>query len=692
MSDHKRYEFLVQEIKRHNVLYYEQSAPLIPDQDYDLLYKELEALELAHPEWISPDSPTQKVGGAPSQKFEQVRHQVPMMSLSNTYSEEEISRFYERILKLTEGSNEDISFTCEPKIDGIATTLIYENGEFVLGATRGDGQTGENITENLKTLKDVPNRLSSGDWTQGRIEIRGEAYMDIDGFHTFNEKRQEEGLKVFANPRNATAGSLKTLNVVEVAQRPLRFFAYELIIDGNNKAWTGEKHSDRLILLEKMGFIVPDWEKVKTVVEIQDFWLKLEEKRNSLNYDIDGVVIKLDSLFLRQELGTTAKSPRWAIAYKFKARRAETFLKKITHQVGRTGAVTPVGEFEPVLLAGSVIKRATLHNADEIRRLGLGEGMNVIIEKAGDVIPKVIKRADGVPEGKYIPPENCPDCNNPLVQPDGEVIRRCVNISCPAMKRGRLIHFASRGAMDIEGLGEKTVDLLLDSELKIDDPGDFYSLTFDQVQKLEGFADLSATNLVKAIKLSLEQTLDRVIFALGIRMVGAGVARTLAREFKSLEALMDLARSENALEVLTEIEEIGPKIAESIIEFFSLEKNINFISKLRKNKIENNGSQEELSFFIAEEENDSDISLNGKKIVLTGSLEKMSRNEAGDILRKYGAQVTSSVSKKTDLVVYGVSAGSKLKKAKDLGVQTLEGTELDSDQLLAKVIELFSKS
>ncbi|MCB2200380.1 NAD-dependent DNA ligase LigA [bacterium] len=683
MNARDRYEQLKAEIRQHNELYYEKATPEISDQQYDELYRELVDLEEKHPDWVTPDSPTQEVGGAPSSSFETVTHRIPMMSLSNTYSEDEVREWHERLDREV-GTTGHLRYTCEPKVDGIAVTLRYEQGRFTLGATRGDGREGEDITVNLRTVKDLPSTLKQGPWSGETIEVRGEAYMTLDGFGALNESREEAGLEPFANPRNSTAGSLKLLDSSEVAKRPIHVWAYELHAEGD---WAGTLHSERLKALKQMGFAVVDWDFASDGDAIQRYWSKLEGQRNSLPYEIDGIVVKVDDLRLREELGTTAKAPRWAMAYKFKAQRAVTTLNAITQQVGRTGAVTPVAELEPVKLAGSTIRRSTLHNADEIRRLGLGPGMKVVLEKAGDVIPKVIARAEGEPEGHYEPPTECPVCGEELVQPEGEVIRRCINISCPAMLRGRLVHFASRGAMDIEGLGEKTVDLLLehievtdegqgslllDEEARtITDPGDIYSLTHEQVLALPGFAEISAKNLLDAIEASKKQDLARVLFALGIRMVGAGVARTLARHFQTLDNLQETAKTP---EKLVEIDEVGPKIAESIGEFFALDRNLAFIEKLRRAGV-NFGSEEEISEVGHQP-------LEGKTVVLTGSLEGWTRDDLSAKLRSFGANVTGSVSKKTDFVIVGEAAGSKLAKAEKLGVRVILEDELN--ELLPK--------
>jgi DNA ligase (NAD+) len=680
MSDRKRYEELVEQVEFHNRKYYDEANPVIPEVEYDALYRELVELEKQYPEWVTPESPTQKIGATKSEKFETVLHPVRMMSLGNTYSFEEVEDFHNRIIKEIDNPL-FIEYTCEPKVDGIAVSLRYRDGKFYLGATRGDGRQGENITANLNTLKNFPKVLSAGPWSKGEFEIRGEAYMDITGFQDLNNQREDNELKRFANPRNATAGSLKMLDSSEVARRPLHIWTYELISEDK---WAGGTHTERLDTLKKMGFPVVEWELVRNASDIQKYWNSLDSRRDSLAYEVDGVVIKLNDISTRESLGATAKAPRWAIAYKFKARRAVTHLNSITYQVGRTGAVTPVAELEPVYLAGSTIRRATLHNDEEIARLGLGPDMDVIIEKAGDVIPKVISRAEGVESVEFKTPDVCPVCEESLVKTEDEVIKRCVNVSCTAMLRGRLSHFSSRGAMDIDGLGEKTVDLLMSSDIEILDPGDFYILTAEDLLKLEGFANLSAENLIKALENSKEQTLNKLIFGLGIRMVGAGVARSLASHFKTLDNLINAVTEtdqESTLEKLTDIEEIGDKIALSLVEFFNLDRNKDFVEKLRVAGVS----------FGVEEDSDSDIDkfLDGKKIVLTGSLESMTRSEAGDILRKYGAQVTSSVSKKTDLVIVGALAGSKLKKAESLKVKVLDATFIKSENFTNELRNLF---
>ncbi|MBZ0264751.1 NAD-dependent DNA ligase LigA [bacterium] len=660
MSELKRYEELIDEISRHDALYYMEANPEISDQEYDELYRELLKIEADHPDWVNPDSPTQRVGGKPSGEFETYEHIRPMMSLSNTYSFNEVLEFDERIQK-TLGSVE-YEYTCEPKVDGVAISLHYENGRFVRGVTRGDGTRGDDITANLKTIRSIPLKISSGIGSDKSFEVRGEAYMSLSGFDRLVRQREEEGLPAFQNPRNATAGSLKMLDPAEVAKRQIQVWIYDLQGEGS---WLPLLHSDRLKLLREMNFpALSNWKLAGSTKEIETYYAQLNKDRDTLPYEIDGVVIKINNWRQREELGATSKSPRWAIAYKFKARRAETLLKSITHQVGRTGAVTPVAELEPVFLGGSTIRRATLHNEEEIERLGLGENMRVIIEKAGDVIPKVVSRAEGEKEGTYQPPQNCPECGEELIKPEGEVIRRCVNVSCPAMLRGRLKHFVARGAMDIDGLGDQTIDLFVEKEI-LKGPEDIYSLDYKMISELPGFGELSAQKLASGVEKSKERPLGRLIFGLGIRMVGAGAARVLASEFGTLNRLREASSD---IERLTAVPEIGSKIAQEIVEFFSNEKNLNILEKLEQSGV-NFGSEE------VEQPDVAPKPLAGKRIVLTGSLSSMTRGEAGDRLRELGADVTSSVSSKTDLVIAGEAAGSKLEKAKKAGVEVIEEAE-----------------
>lgn len=657
----EKYLELVKTISDYDYRYYVLAEPIIGDEEYDALYRRLLEIEQSHPEWIVPESPSRRIGGEPSGDFPTVIHERPMMSLANTYSMGEVRDFDRRIRQLL--PDEEITYSCEPKIDGIAVTLHYRNGEFKLGATRGDGYRGDDITTNLRTIRSIPLKISQEGENYHDFEVRGEVYMPLRQFHRINEERVRQDLPPFANPRNATAGSMKTLDPREVSRRGLMIWCYDLDSDEN---WIGDTHDKRLKQLEEMRFpVVHPRKLVHRVEEVEEYYHTLGELRSSLPYEIDGVVVKVNDLRQRDLLGATAKSPRWAMAYKFAASRAETVLRSITHQVGRTGAVTPVGELEPVFLAGSTIKRVTLHNYDEIKRLGIGENTRVILEKAGDVIPKVVSRAPGEPEKEYQPPRKCPVCGQPLVRSEDEVIPRCVNFACPAMILGRIEHFVSRGAMDIEGLGSQTVDLLIQKKM-VKDAGDLYFLDFNLISQLPGFGKKSADKLKKNIEESKNRPLDRVLFALGIRFVGAGVARVLAENFSSIDELEIASNSPGKLE---KIEEIGPRIAASIAEFFANPGNQQVLEKLRKAGV---------TFSRVEQDTPADQTQHpwyGKRFVLTGTLKSMSRGVAGERLRAIGAIVSSSLSSKTDYLVVGESPGSKLKKAKDLRVTILSENE-----------------
>jgi DNA ligase (NAD+) len=658
---HKRYVDLSDEIRRHNGLY-ALAKPEITDSQYDDLYKQLEAIEAEHPDWVTSNSPTQVVWGDRSDAFAPIEHQVPMMSLSNTYNEDEVREFIERV----DGQGDNLfalqpEFTCEPKVDGVGLSVHYRDGVMTLAASRGDGRTGENVTANVRTISDIPLLLREGPWLEGWIEIRGEVYMALPDFHDANRLREQEGLPAFANPRNTTAGSLKLLDPNEVAKRPLKFWAYSLLTHEGPLAHSLDLnlHSERLLLIEEMGLPMVDWQMAHNADEVQQFWQQLQDKRDQLDYEVDGVVVKVNDLKMRDKMGATAKAPRWAMAYKFEARREVTTLLTIKHSVGRTGAVTPYAELEPVNIGGATIRNATLHNEDEIQRLGVAPGLRVVLERAGDVIPKVISLAPGEDrKGEYSPPTVCPSCGTELVQPPGEVIRRCVNISCPAQKRGRLIHFGSRNAMDIDGLGEKTVDLLLEHEL-VNDPGDIYTLTDNQWEALPGFKEKSVNNMRSALDISKERSLNRLIFGLGIRMVGEGAARALANRYRTLDALIIASPRVEELEA---IDDIGTKIAASVAEFFSLERNLMVIEKLRAAAVS-------FGTLPSLEDSAEHEAFSGKTFVLTGSLDRMSRKEGQEYILSFGGKMTSSVSKKTDVVVAGDSPGSKLDKANTLGIE-----------------------
>ncbi len=649
-----RVQELRQLIEDANRAYYQEAQPFISDREFDEALSELEQLEQSFG-LEDPDSPTHRVGGEPSSIFPNVSHPQPMLSLDNTYNEEELREFDRRVRDILG----DVGFTyaIEMKFDGASIRLRYEGGTFVLGATRGDGYTGDEITRNLKTIQDIPLRVDGG---PDILEIRGEAYMEKEAFVRLNDYRDEQGLQPFANPRNSTAGSLKMQDPREVARRPIRFFAFDLILE--DSAQYPDQQS-KMNLLKKLGFPVSNYFKVcRTIdeaLEVIDEW---EEFRHSLPYEIDGVVIKVNEDRLRDELGSTSKSPRWAIAYKYEAEQAPTLLKSITLQVGRLGKITPVAELKPVQLAGTTVKRASLHNEDEILRKDIRPGDTVIIEKAGEIIPQVVSVVNPDRNDRTEPfamPGECPACSDTLIKLDDEVAWRCINPQCPPQVRERIKHFASRDAMDIDGLGEAIVEQLIGTGL-ISTYADLYKLQEEDLIPLERMGKKSARNLVKAIEKSKHQPLERLIYALGIRFVGKTVAKDLAAHFLSLDGLMSAG-----IETMTQIDSIGPKIAESVELFFQNEKNRSLIEKLR---------QAGLQFNMDEPETLSD-QLAGKKIVLTGTLPTLSRKEATEMIEKHGGSVTSSVSKNTDFLLAGESAGSKLAKAEKLNIPVLSESE-----------------
>jgi len=644
-------------IRGHDYRYYVLAEPEISDEQYDALIKELEALEQAYPELKTSDSPTSRVGSDLTKEFPSRRHSTPMLSISNTYNEQEIIDFDRRVRSLLPG--EEVMYTCELKIDGIALSLLYENGVLNAGVTRGDGITGEEITPNVRTIRAIPLKLQE---SVGNCEVRGEAFLELDAFGRMNESREKAGEKVFANPRNAAAGSLKLQDPRIVAGRPLKFFAYWLDIPGTEigSQW------ERLEMLRGCGFSVNEnRRKCSSIGEIMAFARDMEQKRDSLPYDIDGIVIKIDSISQYARLGTTAKSPRGVVAYKFRARQAETLLEDIIVQVGRTGTVTPVAVLKPVLLAGSTISRATLHNEQEIERKDIRIGDTVILEKGGDVIPKVVsvvteKRPEGILP--YRLPDTCPECLSPLVRDEKEVAVRCVNTSCPAMVEGSIQHFASREAMNIEGLGPSIVSLLVKEGL-IANYADLYVLGEhrERLATLERMGEKSADNLIAAIEDSKKRELRNLVFGLGIRHVGAGSARVLADRFTSLDALMNAGSEE-----LEAIGDIGPVMAESIMDFFGNDGNHAVVDRLKKYGLPCESVKHDLQ---------TDEFFAGRTFVLTGALGSMTRSEAGELIRAKGGKVASAVSKKTDYVVFGADPGSKYDKAVSLGVKTLDEQE-----------------
>ncbi|MEJ5350657.1 MAG: NAD-dependent DNA ligase LigA [Melioribacteraceae bacterium] len=662
-SPQQRIEELRKLIKEHDYNYYILAQPTISDYEYDQLVNELIQLEKENPHLITPDSPTQRVGSDLTNVFNPVAHRIPMLSLSNTYSEEEMYDFDRRV---KEGlpKSEKVEYVCELKIDGVSVSLRYKNGLLVTAATRGDGTTGEDVTNNVRTIRSVPLSIRKPESIKLKlddIEVRGEIYMEIEAFKKINEERELNGEKTFANPRNLTAGTIKLLDPQLVAKRPLKTFVYYLY-SGTDELTT---HYENLKLLREMGFCVnQNYKLCRNIEEVMEFCNEWEDKRDSLPYEIDGVVVKVNSLKQQRILGNIAKSPRWAVAYKFKAKQAKTKLNKIIWQVGRTGTLTPVAELEPVFLAGSTISRATLHNIDEIRRKDIREGDIVVIEKGGDVIPKVVavdlsQRPKDSHEVKI--PSKCPVCNSNLYRPENEVAIYCENNLCPAQIKGRIEHFASRGAMDITGLGEALINLFVDLGY-LKDYSDIYHLKEhrEELIQIERLGEKSVDNLLTSIEKSKEKPFDRVLFALGIRYVGAGVAKKLADHFKSIDALINASEEE-----IESIHEIGPSISKSIKRFFSDSNNIKLIERLKKAGLK----------FKSEEIKVTSDKLKGKSFVLTGTLSSMSREEAKEKIISLGGHVLSAVSKNTDYVVVGENPGSKFDKAQKLGIPILSEEE-----------------
>ena len=676
MDARERIETLRREIAGHNNSYYVLAQPVITDREYDALVRELERLERENPDMASPESPTQKVGSdmtlplfpeeipvTPNSLGVEVSevgnkrpHREPMLSISNTYNEEEVREFDRRVRKELPG--ETVEYSCEPKIDGVALELVYRDGVLEAGVTRGDGVVGDDVTENLGIVSSLPRRIPG---ISGEFIVRGEAYLERAEFERINEARGEEGLKTFANPRNLAAGSIKALDRTLVESRSLQFFPYSVIADSREE---NTQHGF-LALLKQFGFTVnPFIGKRDSAEGVLEYIRDFEGKRDELPYDVDGVVIKVDTLDQFRRLGNTAKSPRGVIAFKYQARQAETILRGVIFQVGRTGRITPVAELEPVFLAGSTISRATLHNEQEIARKDIRTGDTVVIEKGGEVIPKVVevkleKRPPDTEPVRF--PENCPVCGSPLVRLETEVDIRCVNASCPAVVENSLIHFASRNAMNIEDLGPKLIGKLMEVGL-VHDYADFYALTPDSLENLERMGEKSARNIIDAIEASKQRTLANLLFALGIRHVGAGTARTLSGRFGDLDAIMSAER-----DTLQAVEDIGPVVAESIFDFFRNEQNLQLIERLREYCLP--FTRERMAEAII------DDFFAGKTFVLTGALSTLTREEAGEQIIASGGKVTSSVSKKTDYVVAGAEPGSKLEKAQKLGVRVLNEEE-----------------
>ncbi len=651
-------EKLREEIRRHEELYYVNDSPEISDRDYDELLDRLQALEQANPELVTSDSPTQRVGGRPADGFPRVVHRRPMLSLDNSYNIDELRAFADRCQRLADGR--PIEYVAELKIDGVSLSLQYEDNVLARGVTRGDGRIGEEVTQNARTIRSVPLRLRVGKRAIGaELEVRGEVFIPRDVFERTNAEREEQGEPKFANPRNAAAGAIRQLDSRLVARRRLDMFAYDLLAKDRKPFAT---HWESLEWLEKAGFRVnPQRALCKSIDEVIDFANTMEARRDDLGYEIDGLVVKVNSVALQEEFGTTQKAPRWAIAYKYPARQASTQVLSIVVQVGRTGALTPVANLDPVLLAGTTVSRATLHNEDEIKRLGLKIGDWVMIEKSGEVIPKVlsvIKSKRVGTEKSFRAPKTCPVCGGAISRPEGEVVARCVAADCPAQLKGRLLHFASRRAMRIEGLGDVLVDQLMTANL-VSDVGDLYGLTLEQIAGLPRMAEKSATNLLAQIEASKSRELGNLIYALGIRHVGERTASILAGHFGALEKL-----SKAALEELDAIPEIGLTVAQSVRDWFDDEGNLALCDRLRAAGVRTE-SEKKKSGVVDER-------FAGKQFVLTGKLTSLTRDEARELIEARGGRVTSSVSKKTDYVVAGEEAGSKLDKAESLGVNIVD--------------------
>ncbi len=646
-------------IEYHNKRYYQQDSPEISDAEYDLLMRELQDLEEKYPEARSESSPTQRVGAAPLARFATFNHPSPMFSLANAFSNEEILDFDNRIKRLSGADN--ISYVAEPKLDGLAVNLIYENGVFKKGATRGDGTTGEDVTQNLKTITSLPLKMKDLADTPipSFIEIRGEVYIEKKPFQQLNMRRTEEGDEPFANPRNAAAGSLRQLDSRITSRRPLNIFLYGI---GNVEGVDFSTQWEALQLLSRLGFPVNQHiEQAKDMNACIKYFERIGAIREELPYEIDGIVLKVDSLDLQKKLGNVSRNPRWALACKFPAAQAMTIVKKIDVQVGRMGTLTPVAIMEPVNVGGVMVSRATMHNEDEVLKKDVRVGDTVVIQRAGDVIPEVFRVIFENRTGHEKPfqmPDHCPECGSEIVRYEGEVAHRCVNISCPAQLKEHIRHFASRGAMDIEGLGEKVSAQLFDAGL-VTDPADLYFLTKDQLMALDRQAEKSAQNLIDAIAKSKNPLLDKFIYALGIRHVGERTAKLLAERFGSMDNLIS-AKQED----LTAINEIGPEIAASIVEFFHEHKNIDVMNKFSKAGVS-----------PQKKEIQANAPLQGKSFVFTGTMESMGRNEAKTIVENLGGTIHSGVTKKTTYVVAGSDAGSKLDKAKSFGIKIISEDE-----------------
>jgi len=663
-SIEKKIESLREQIRHHEYRYYVLDDPELSDADFDRLMGELKKLEAEHPDLVTLDSPTQRVGGKPREGFVKVQHSSPMLSLDNAYTEDELRNWERRVHELS--GRKDIEYVCELKLDGMSLALVYENGQLARGVTRGDGATGEDVTGNVRTVRSIPLSISKEKLKKAGIppsfEVRGEMLMPLAAFKKMNEEREKQGLSQFANPRNATAGTVRQLEPSITAQRRLDFFAYALLVNGSIYF---DRHWKTLDALHAAGFKVNSLRRcAKNFDELWNFIQHEEKKREQLPYEIDGIVIKVDSTPLQRELGFTGKAPRWAIAYKYAARGGITQIDNIFVQVGRTGKLTPVAALKPVPIGGTTVSRATLHNMDEIERLGVKIGDWVEVERGGDVIPKVIRVLDDKDHARgnkiFHMPERCPVCGGQVVRTEGEADHRCVNANCPAKLRESILHFASRGVMNIDGLGEALVNQLTDRGM-VKDVADLYKLSKADLLKLERMGDKSAQNVLDEIQRSKKLPLERVIYGLGIRFVGERTAQFLAEHFGSLDSIVNASEEE-----LQEVEEVGPRIANSIVEFFAEPRNRQLVDELRGAGLTFRGKKKERGTQLAK-----------KTFVLTGTLAHYTRDEAKKLIEDAGGRVSGSVSKKTDYVLAGADAGSKLDNARELGVAVINESDLD---------------
>ena len=661
----QKIEALRDKIRYHEHRYYVLDDPEISDAEFDRLMNDLKALEAEHPELVTPDSPTQRVGGKPREGFVKVSHSSAMLSLDNAYTEEELRDWERRVHELSGESRVD--YVCELKLDGMSLALRFASGKLSLGITRGDGTVGEDVTLNVRTVRSVPLTISAKTLAKAGLpsdfEVRGELLMPLSAFQRMNDEREQQGLPKFANPRNATAGTVRVLEPNITAQRRLDFFSYALFSNGRT---IFERHSETLKALQAAGFKVnPNHRLVRSLDQVWKFINEWEAKRDDLPYEIDGIVVKVDRIALQQELGYTGKAPRWAIAYKFAARSGVTQIEDILVQVGRTGKLTPVAALKPVAIGGTTVSRATLHNMDEIERLGVRIGDWVLVERGGDVIPKIVevmKVSEDKPRGtvQFHMPSVCPVCGGHVVRAEGEADHRCVNANCPAKLRESIRHFASRGVMNIEGMGDALVNQLVETGL-VKDVADIYKLTEEKLLTLERMGKKSAKNILDEIENSKKLPLERVIYGLGIRFVGERTAQFLAEAFGSMATLMEASEEE-----LQQVNEIGPRVSASIREFFDEPKNVALVERLRQAGLTFKGKKKQRATTLA-----------GKTFVLTGTLERHTRDEAKKLIEDAGGRVSGSVSKKTDYVVAGAEAGSKLDKARELGVAVIGEKEME---------------